>query len=67
MINKKLLRLKWLIKTLLISAVLVSGYLLINTEKGLETILLVGKQFLPGQLKIHAIHGRLLGLSLIHI
>jgi translocation and assembly module TamB len=61
MINKKLLRLKWLIKTLLISAVLVSGYLLINTEKGLETILLVGKQFLPGQLKIHAIHGRLLG------
>lgn len=61
MIKKRLLWLRWLIKTLLISTVFISGYLLINTEKGLETIILTGKQFLPGQLKINTIHGRLLG------
>lgn len=61
MINKKLFWLKWLLRNLLISTFLISGYLLLNTEKGLETTLLVGKQFLPGRLKINTIHGRLLG------
>ncbi len=61
MINKKLFWLKWLLRGLLISAFLISGYLFLSTEGGLETALLVGKQFLPGQLKINNLHGRLLG------
>lgn len=61
MINKKLVLFNWLLRGLLISIFLISGYLILNTESGLETIIFIGKQFLPGQLKINTIHGRLLG------
>ncbi|WP_395497653.1 translocation/assembly module TamB domain-containing protein [Rickettsiella endosymbiont of Litargus connexus] len=62
MINsKKLSWVKWLLRSLLISVFLLSSYIVLNTERGLETVILVGKQFLPGQLKINVIHGRLLG------
>jgi translocation and assembly module TamB len=59
--NKKLSGVRWLLKSLLISAFLISGYLFLNTERGLEVAVLFGKEFLPGQLKINVIHGRLLG------
>jgi autotransporter translocation and assembly factor TamB len=62
MINKKLFWVKWLLRSLLISIFLIGGYLFLNTERGLEIIIAAGKQFLPGQLKINTIHGRLLGL-----
>ena len=62
MINKKLFWVKWLLRSLLISIFLIGGYLFLNTERGLKIIIAAGKQFLPGQLKINTIHGRLLGL-----
>ncbi|WP_342219962.1 translocation/assembly module TamB domain-containing protein [Rickettsiella endosymbiont of Miltochrista miniata] len=61
MINNKKLFCKWLLKSLLISVFLLSTYIVLDTEKGLETVVLIGKKFLPGQLKINVIHGRLLG------
>src|ERR1044072_7292070 len=61
MIIKKLIYSKWLIGSLLISVFLIIIYSFLNTEKGLKTALLFGKQFLPGHLKINIIHGRLLG------
>lgn len=59
--NKKLSWVRWLLRSLLIGVFLLSSYIVLNTERGLETVILVGKQFLPGQLKINVIHGRLLG------
>ncbi len=59
--NKKLFWIKWLLKSLLISVFLLSTYIVLDTEKSLETVVLIGKQFLPGQLRISVIHGRLLG------
>lgn len=59
--NKKLFWIKLLLKSLLISVFLLSTYIVLDTKKGLETVVLIGKQFLPGQLKISVIHGRLLG------
>lgn len=59
--NKKLLWVRWLLRSLVISVFLLSTYIVLDTEKGLETVVSIGKQFLPGQLKINVIHGRLLG------
>ena len=59
--NKKLYWIRWLLKSLLIGFFILSGYLLLNTERGLDFAVSFGKKFLPGQLKINVIHGRLLG------
>lgn len=59
--NKKLVWIKLLLRSLLIGVFLLSGYGVLNTERGLEVAVLLGKEFLPGQLKINTIHGRLLG------
>ena len=59
--NKKLPSIRWLLKSLLIVVFILNGYLILNTEKGLKAAVLFGKEFLPGQLKIKIIHGRLLG------
>ncbi|MFZ0219420.1 MAG: translocation/assembly module TamB domain-containing protein [Candidatus Aquirickettsiella sp.] len=62
MINdKKLFLGRWPLRSLLISIFLIGSYLVLNTKTGLEAVVLIGKQFLPGQLKINSIHGRLLG------
>ncbi|WP_342227540.1 translocation/assembly module TamB domain-containing protein [Rickettsiella endosymbiont of Rhagonycha lignosa] len=59
--NKQQPSIRWLLKSLLIVVFIISGYLILNTEKGLKSAILFGKEFLPGQLKIKIIHGRLLG------
>lgn len=59
--NKKLAWIRWLLRSVLIGVFLLSSYLFLNTETGLETVVFIGKQFLSGQLKISIIHGRLLG------
>lgn len=59
--NKKLFLVSWLLRSLLASVFLLSSYIVLNTERGLETVVLIGKQFLPGQLRVNVIHGRLLG------
>src|SRR5436190_179483 len=59
--NKKLSWIKWLLKRLVPGVFLLGGYLLLNTERGLETTVLFIKEFLPGQLKINNIQGRLMG------
>ena len=59
--NKKLASIRWLLKSLLIVVFIISGYLILSTEKGLKSAILFGKEFLPGQLKIKIIHGRVLG------
>ena len=61
MSNKKLYWIRWLLKSLLIVFFILSAYLLLNTERGLDFAVSFGKKFLPGQLKINVIHGRLLG------
>lgn len=62
MINyKNLAWVKWLLSSVLIGAFLLSSYIILNTEKGLEAVVFIGKKILPGQLRINAIHGRLLG------
>lgn len=59
--NKKLSWIKWLLKSLVTGVFLLGGYLLLNTERGLETTVLFIKEFLPGQLKINNIQGRVMG------
>lgn len=59
--NKKLSWIKWSLKSLLVGVFLLSGYLLLNTQEGLETTISFIKEFLPGQLKINNIQGRLIG------
>lgn len=59
--NKKLSWIRCLLKSLLLVVFLLSGYLILNTEKGLKAAILFGEEFLPGQLTIKIIHGRLLG------
>lgn len=62
MINyKNLAWIRWLLSSVLIGVFLLSSYIILNTETGLETAVFIGKEILPGQLKINAIHGRLLG------
>jgi translocation and assembly module TamB len=61
MIHKKLAWARWLLSSILIGIFLLSNYLFLNTTRGLEVAVLLGKAFLPGQLKIKLIHGRLLG------
>lgn len=60
--NKKLSWInRWSLRSLLLSIFLLGSYLILNTEKGLEATILFVKEFLPGQLKISSIHGRLIG------
>lgn len=49
------------ISSFIICAFLLCGYLFLNTEKGLEIAVQLGKQILPGNLKIAEINGRILG------
>ena len=44
--NKKLSWIKWLLKSLVTGVFLLGGYLLLNTERGLETTVLFIKEFL---------------------
>lgn len=59
--DKKLSLIKWSFRSLLVSVFLIGGYLLLNTEKGLEITISFVKEFLPGQLQINNIQGRLIG------
>ena len=63
--NKKLSWIKWSLRGLLIGAFLLGGYLFLNTEEGLEITISMVKEFLPGQLKINNIQGRLIGPILV--
>lgn len=59
--NKKVAWIKWLLRGLLLGAFLLGGYLLFNTEEGLEITISLLKEFLPGQLKINQFQGKLIG------
>ncbi|MGC1854887.1 MAG: translocation/assembly module TamB domain-containing protein [Candidatus Aquirickettsiella sp.] len=61
MINNKQLFFRYLFKGVLIGVFLLSGYLFLSTTRGLKVAVLFGKEFLPGQLKINVVQGRLLG------
>jgi translocation and assembly module TamB len=59
--NNKLAWVRYISSCLLMGIFFLTGYLFLNTEKGLEIAVQLGKQFIPGKLTINALHGRLLG------
>ena len=61
MSHKKRSWVRWSVKSFIACALLLGSYLFLNSEKSLEIAVQLGKAFLPGDLKIAALHGCLLG------
>ncbi len=61
MSNKKHAWVRWSVNSFTAFSLLLGSYLFLNSEKGLEIAVQLGKSFLPGNLTIAEIHGSLLG------